>query len=59
MWEKMFENLIKVAIESAMKNPDIEIAIKKKINEAKKNFKLAESKENIIDLDNNNYKVLQ
>ena len=55
----MFENLIKTTIRSAMENPDVKIVIKQRINEAKNSVKFAESKENIIDLDENDYKITE
>ncbi|MEK6938050.1 MAG: hypothetical protein AABX04_03320 [Nanoarchaeota archaeon] len=56
----MFDNLIKIALKSALENPEIREKLRRKSEEIKINIMETENKNNkIIDLDKNSYKVLE
>ena len=56
----MFEGLIKIALKSALENPNLKEKLRKKSEEIKINLMEKENnKSKIIDLDKNSYKVLK
>lgn len=56
----MFESLIKIALKSALENPEIKEKLRRKSEEIKINLiEKGNKNSKIIDLDKNNYKVLE
>lgn len=55
----MFEGLIKIALKSALENPEIKEKLRRKSEEIKVNWMEKENNSKIIDLDKNGYKVLE